>query len=183
VTVVLHQARRERGLTRAELARRAQVSEQTLAKIEQGHSTDPGFTVVAAVAASLGLRLDDLVERARQAATAEDESWASRPRCLFDRGREQDLAAVGPAGLGGRHRQRAADHLVSPAVTNSRWVQRPHDTDRLFLFWNKVAPGAGSRLDDVLSEGRVLLTDSHDQQRDGLKLLARVVGVSGERSP
>ncbi|HUZ23056.1 MAG TPA: helix-turn-helix transcriptional regulator [Streptosporangiaceae bacterium] len=74
VTVILHQARRERGLTRAELARRAQVSEQTLAKIEQGRSTDPGFTVVAAVAASLGLRLDDLVERARQAATAEDES-------------------------------------------------------------------------------------------------------------
>jgi len=60
-------------LTRAELARRAQVSEQTLAKIEQGHSTDPGFTVVAAVAASLGLRLEDLVERARQAAMAEDE--------------------------------------------------------------------------------------------------------------
>jgi DNA-binding XRE family transcriptional regulator len=69
----LRQTRRERGLTRAELARRAQVSEQTLAKIEQGHSTDPGFTVVVAVAASLGLRLDDLVEQAQQTTTAGDE--------------------------------------------------------------------------------------------------------------
>jgi len=49
------------------------VSEQTLAKIEQGHSTDPGFTVVVAVAASLGLRLDDLVEQARQTAMSGDE--------------------------------------------------------------------------------------------------------------
>jgi transcriptional regulator with XRE-family HTH domain len=66
VTVVLRQTRKEQGLTRAELAFQAQVSAQTLAKIEQGQSTDPGFTVVAAIAASLGLGLDDLVERARQ---------------------------------------------------------------------------------------------------------------------
>jgi transcriptional regulator with XRE-family HTH domain len=77
VTVVLRQARRERGLTRAELAFQAQVSAQTLAKIEQGRSTDPGFTVVAAIAASLGLRLDDLVERARQGMMGPPES--SRP--------------------------------------------------------------------------------------------------------
>jgi transcriptional regulator with XRE-family HTH domain len=64
----LRQTRRERGLTRAELAFRAEISAQTLAKIEQGQSTDPGFTVVAAVAASLELNLDDLVERARQVA-------------------------------------------------------------------------------------------------------------------
>jgi transcriptional regulator with XRE-family HTH domain len=67
VTAVLREARRERGLTRAELAFRAHVSAQTLAKIEQGKSTDPGFTVVVAVAASLELALDDLVERARRA--------------------------------------------------------------------------------------------------------------------
>ena len=77
VTVVLQQTRRERGLTRAELAFQAQVSAQTLAKIEQGQSTDPGFTVVAAIAASLGLRLDDLVERARQGMIGAPES--SRP--------------------------------------------------------------------------------------------------------
>jgi DNA-binding XRE family transcriptional regulator len=65
VTVVLRDTRREQGLTRAELAFRAHVSAQTLAKIEQGKSTDPGFTVVVAVAASLELTLEELVERAR----------------------------------------------------------------------------------------------------------------------
>lgn len=73
VTVILRQTRGERGLTRAELAFRAQVSAQTLAKIEQGQSTDPGFTVVAAVAASLELKLDDLVERARRMAGGSPE--------------------------------------------------------------------------------------------------------------
>jgi len=66
VTVVLRDVRVEQGLTRAELAFRAHVSAQTLAKIEQGQSTDPGITVVAALAASLGMTLDDLVERAWQ---------------------------------------------------------------------------------------------------------------------
>ena len=74
MTAVLRQTRSERGLTRAELAFQAQVSAQTLAKIEQGQSTDPGFTVVAAIAASLGLRLDDLVERARQSMVETPES-------------------------------------------------------------------------------------------------------------
>jgi DNA-binding XRE family transcriptional regulator len=46
----------------SELALQAQVSAQTLAKIEHGHSTDPGFTVVAVIVTSLGLRLDDLVK-------------------------------------------------------------------------------------------------------------------------
>jgi DNA-binding XRE family transcriptional regulator len=63
----LGDARIEQGITRAELALRAQVSVQTLAKIEQGQSTDPGFTVVAAVAETVDLTLDDLVQRARDA--------------------------------------------------------------------------------------------------------------------
>jgi DNA-binding XRE family transcriptional regulator len=79
VTVVLQQARRERGLTRAELAFQAQVSAQTLAKIEQGQSTDPGFTIVVAIAASLDLRLDDLVERAQQGLDAPVESSTLSP--------------------------------------------------------------------------------------------------------
>jgi DNA-binding XRE family transcriptional regulator len=61
----------------SELALQAQVSAQTLAKIEQGPSMDPGFTVAAAIAASLGLRLDDLVKRARQDMVRPPES--SRP--------------------------------------------------------------------------------------------------------
>jgi transcriptional regulator with XRE-family HTH domain len=55
------------------LADSAQVSPETLAKIEQGKSTDPGFTVVVAVAASLGLGLDELVDRARRVADGSPE--------------------------------------------------------------------------------------------------------------
>jgi transcriptional regulator with XRE-family HTH domain len=50
------------------LAERAAVSQATIAKIEQGATTDPGFTVVAALAAALGLRLDSLAQSAHQAA-------------------------------------------------------------------------------------------------------------------
>jgi transcriptional regulator with XRE-family HTH domain len=73
VTAVLRQRRLERGLTRTELAFAAHVSAQTLAKIEQGKSTDPGFTLIAAIAATLDLGLDELVELAQQAAVAETE--------------------------------------------------------------------------------------------------------------
>jgi transcriptional regulator with XRE-family HTH domain len=73
VTAVLRQKRFERGLTRAELAFAAQVSAQTLAKIEQGKTTDPGFTLIATIATTLGMSLDELVELAQQVATADTE--------------------------------------------------------------------------------------------------------------
>jgi transcriptional regulator with XRE-family HTH domain len=73
VTAVLRQKRLERGLTRAELAFAAQVSAQTLAKIEQGKTTDPGFTLIAAIAATLGMSLDELVELAHLTAAAKTE--------------------------------------------------------------------------------------------------------------
>jgi transcriptional regulator with XRE-family HTH domain len=73
VTAVLRQRRLERGLTRAELAFAAQVSAQTLAKIEQGKSTDSGFTLIATIAATLGLGLDELLELAQHAAVADDQ--------------------------------------------------------------------------------------------------------------
>jgi transcriptional regulator with XRE-family HTH domain len=76
VTAVLRQKRVERGLTQAELAFAAHVSAQTLAKIEQGKSTDPGFTLIAALAATLGLGLDELVDLAYQhAAGKESSEW------------------------------------------------------------------------------------------------------------
>jgi transcriptional regulator with XRE-family HTH domain len=74
VTAVLRQKRLERGLTRAELAFAAQVSAQTLAKIEQGKSTDSGFTLIATIAATLGLGLDELLELAQHAAAADDQT-------------------------------------------------------------------------------------------------------------
>jgi transcriptional regulator with XRE-family HTH domain len=74
VTAVLRQRRLDRGLTRAELAFAAQVSAQTLAKIEQGKSTDSGFTLIATIAATLGLGLDELLELAQHAAAADDQT-------------------------------------------------------------------------------------------------------------
>jgi transcriptional regulator with XRE-family HTH domain len=65
LTHVLVQVRLERGLARRQVAHAAGVSLETLAKIEQGRTTDPGFTTVLALAEALGISLDDLAERAR----------------------------------------------------------------------------------------------------------------------
>lgn len=105
---------------------------------------------------------------------------------LFDRGRPQDMAAA-----------RAA---LEDATTNgprTTWFRRlsrtvadlsghegvADDTDRLFLSWDEWRREVGARLDHALSEGRTLLTGNHDQQCEGLKVLARLAGASGERPP
>ena len=105
---------------------------------------------------------------------------------LFDRGRTQDMAAA-----------RAA---LEDATTNgprTTWFRRlsrtmadlsghegvADDTDRFFLSWDEWRREVGARLDHALSEGRILLTGNHDQQCEGLKVLARLAGASGERPP
>ena len=65
MVAALAQARRDAGLTRERLAARSGVSAHTIAKIEQVAVTDPGFTVVATLARTLELSLDDLIRRAR----------------------------------------------------------------------------------------------------------------------
>jgi len=65
LTRVLVQVRLERGVARGQVAHAVGVSLQTLAKIEQGRTTDPGFTTVLALAEALGISLDDLAERAQ----------------------------------------------------------------------------------------------------------------------
>ncbi|WP_413450470.1 helix-turn-helix transcriptional regulator [Georgenia phoenicis] len=67
VVARLREAREDAGLTRTRLADLSGVSRHTLAKIEQAAVTDPGFTVVAAIAGALELQLDDLLRRARDA--------------------------------------------------------------------------------------------------------------------
>lgn len=64
VVVSLAQARRDAGMTRRRLSELSGVSGHTIAKIEQAAVTDPGFTVVAAIAGALDLPLDDLLQRA-----------------------------------------------------------------------------------------------------------------------
>lgn len=65
MVTVLARARQEAGLTRAALAEASGVSFHTIAKIEQTAVTDPGFTVVATLANTLDLSLDELARRAR----------------------------------------------------------------------------------------------------------------------
>ncbi|MCP9271235.1 helix-turn-helix domain-containing protein [Mycolicibacterium arenosum] len=63
-------ARQEAGLTRPRLAELSGVSVHTIAKIEQSAVTDPGFTVVAALAGVLGISLDLLHRRAKDSASS-----------------------------------------------------------------------------------------------------------------
>lgn len=103
----------------------------------------------------------------------------------FDRGRPRDLAAA-----------RAALEEATANGPRTTWFRRlartvydlegyertvADDTDRFFLAWDEWRREAGGRLDRALSEGRALLAGSHDQQCEGLKVLARLAGASGER--
>ncbi len=60
----LRSAREARGLSREQLARAAELSTATLAKIELHATLDPGFFTVARIAGALALRLDDLARHA-----------------------------------------------------------------------------------------------------------------------
>jgi hypothetical protein len=105
---------------------------------------------------------------------------------LFDRGRTEDLAAArtaledattnGPRTAWFRRLERTVAALNGHERTAD-------DTDRLFLVWDEWRREAGGRLDRALSDGRSLLAGSHDQQCEGLKVLARLVGATGERPP
>ncbi|MFJ9314284.1 helix-turn-helix transcriptional regulator [Pimelobacter simplex] len=81
VVATLRQARDDAGLTRKQLSELSGVSGHTIAKIEQAAVTDPGFSVVAAIAGALALPLDDLVRRASRAqgASGRGNSTATGP--------------------------------------------------------------------------------------------------------
>jgi hypothetical protein len=150
----------------------------------------------AEVSAATDLWIGDHASSARKAREAADLLAAAgetehaafwryvEAHALFDRGRPQDLATA-----------RAA---LEDATTNgprTAWFRRlsrtvadlqghepkADDTDRFFLAWDEWRREVGGRLDNALSSGRVMLTGNHDQQCDGLKTLARLVGASGER--
>lgn len=59
----LRSARERTGLSREQLARQADLSAATLAKIELHATLDPGFFTVARLADALSLRLDELARR------------------------------------------------------------------------------------------------------------------------
>jgi transcriptional regulator with XRE-family HTH domain len=50
------------GLSQTELASRVGISKNSMNEIERGGTADPRFSTVVAIAACLGLKLDELVE-------------------------------------------------------------------------------------------------------------------------
>ncbi|APU15225.1 DEAD/DEAH box helicase family protein [Actinoalloteichus fjordicus] len=152
----------------------------------------------AEVSASTDLWIGDhgrAAERAREAAdllasTGETEHAAFwryvQAHALFDRGRNEDLAAARSAleDATTNGPRTAWFRRLSRTVADLRGHERTaDDTDRLFLVWDEWRREAGGRLERALSGGRTLVAGSHDQQCDGLTMLARLVGASGERPP
>lgn len=66
IGVAIAASRRSAGLTRSTLAARAGISANTLMKVEQGHTRDPGVMKVAALCRVLEVSIDDLVASAEQ---------------------------------------------------------------------------------------------------------------------
>jgi hypothetical protein len=105
---------------------------------------------------------------------------------LFGSGRPEDIAAArvaledatanGPRTTWFRRLGRTLADLKGHEPTAD-------DSDRLFLAWDEWRREAGGRLDRALANGRSLLAGSHDEQCEGLRVLARLAGASGERPP
>jgi hypothetical protein len=103
----------------------------------------------------------------------------------FDRGRQSDIAAArvsleqatanGPRTTWFRRLSRALDDL------SGRQAAAADDSDRLFLAWDEWHREAGARLGSALGAVRAQLMGSHDEQCEGLVMLARLAGASGER--
>jgi Type III restriction enzyme, res subunit len=105
---------------------------------------------------------------------------------LFDRGRPQDLAAARSAledATANGPRTTWFRRLSRTVADLSGYEGAADDTDRFFLSWDEWRREVGARLEHALSEGRAMLTGNHDQQCEGLKVLARLAGASGERPP
>ncbi|MFJ5699001.1 helicase C-terminal domain-containing protein [Arthrobacter sp. NPDC093139] len=71
--------------------------------------------------------------------------------------------------------------LAGPAAGLSSEQQNVADeTDRLFFAWDEWIRATGPRLDSVLAKGRLRLDGKHDDQCEGLRILALLCGASSE---
>jgi transcriptional regulator with XRE-family HTH domain len=60
---LIKKLRRKLGLTQTELARRAGIKQGVLSYIENGRTKHPRVDTLAAIAAALGVRIEDLMEK------------------------------------------------------------------------------------------------------------------------
>jgi len=58
----IRRLRKNKGLSQEKLARLADISNNTLIKIEQGIAKEPTITTVSKVASALGVSIDELVK-------------------------------------------------------------------------------------------------------------------------
>ena len=61
----IRRARRDRGLTQEELARRANISLNGLAQLEQGGRTDPHYSTLSKLAVALGVSVGELLDEGK----------------------------------------------------------------------------------------------------------------------
>lgn len=166
-----------------------------------GRSTGGSGEVASAdaeVSAATDLWIGDHVGAAKNAREAADLLAAAgetehaafwryiQAHALFDRGRTEDLAAARTAleEATANGPRTAWFRRLGRTVADLKGHERTaDDTDRFFLAWDEWRREVGGRLDRALSDGRTLLAGNHDQQCEGLKVLARLVGASGERPP
>jgi len=61
----IKKARKKKGLTQEKLARLADISNNTLVKIEMGMAKEPTITTIAKIADALNVSIDELVGRVK----------------------------------------------------------------------------------------------------------------------
>jgi transcriptional regulator with XRE-family HTH domain len=61
----IRRLRKKKGLTQEKLARLADISNNTLIKIEQGIAKEPTITTVTKIASVLGVSIDELVKEGK----------------------------------------------------------------------------------------------------------------------
>lgn len=168
-------------------------------RVRPGRATSGSADVASApneVGAATSLWLGDHVAAAQSAKAASEQLAVAgetehsafwryvEAHAHFDRGRTEDRARArealedaiqsGPRTAWFRRLARTSVNLAGERTSGD-------DNDRLFLAWDEWRREVDTRLDRVLSQGRKLLTGSHDEQCEGLVYLARLAGADGRR--
>lgn len=112
---LIQDARRRSGLTQAELARRAGLTQSVISAYENGHR-DPSFTTLQRVISATGLMLEPtLVPRPKRSALAEVRSHAADLRAALSPLGALDIRIFGSVARGDETDESDVDLLVELA--------------------------------------------------------------------